>query len=90
MCGRGNARLAWHVLCVALQIHSILKADTCARVSMLFRSTGQTSTFHKFVEHTLPCAQCKYINANLADRTHAYTDIRAAHLRLAETAFMTR
>lgn len=90
MCGRGNARLAWHVLCAAFRIDSILKADTCAPVSMPFRSTGKTSAFHKCAEHTLPCAPNKYIKANLDDRTHEHTDTHAAHLRLAETASMTR
>lgn len=90
MCGRGNARLAWHALYAAFRIDSILKADTCAPVSMLFRSTGQTSTFHKCAEHTLPCAPCKYINANLDDRTHAHTDTCVEHLGLAKSASMTR
>lgn len=82
MCGKGNARLVWHALYAAFRIDSILKADTCAPVSMMFRSTRQTSAFHKCAEHTLPCAPFKYIN--LADRTHAHTDTHAEHLGLAK------
>lgn len=55
MSGRGNVKLDWYALSAAFHIHSILKADTCAPVSMLFCSTGQTSAFHKCAEHTPMC-----------------------------------